>query len=76
MYNFNEDDGFRGEYRFHGGCSGCTRQKTEPEGVDYCINCQHFMPDWNLSDLNNRPPTPTELKREELIQKYSLKRSK
>jgi hypothetical protein len=62
-------------YHFHGGCCDCTRQETEPEGVDFCVKCQFFMANWSLPDLNNRPPTPTELKREELIKKHGLRKN-
>ncbi len=55
------------EYVFHGGCIGCTQQ--EIHNVDFCINCQYFDGNRGLEDLNNRPPSLTELKRREMKQK-------
>lgn len=52
-------------YMFHGGCAGCTQQ--EINGVDFCAGCCFFDADWNLPDLNNRPLTPTEIKRAEML---------
>lgn len=61
------------EYLFHGGCHGCSRQSNESEGIEFCIRCQYFDANWNLPNLNNRPPTKAELKRNELKKRGKLK---
>lgn len=57
---------------FHGACNGCTRQEIEPQGTEYCIRCQNFKPDWNLPDLNNRPPTEAEIEEARIKAKYNI----
>jgi hypothetical protein len=56
---------------FHGGCHGCTQQ--EKMGVDFCVTCMYFLPDWNLPNRNNKPMTETDHVKKDLIQKYELK---
>ncbi len=60
-------------YRFHGGCQGCAQQ--EMHVVDFCVKCRYFLPDWNLPDLNNRPPDKVEQVRAELVKKYNIRRT-
>jgi len=52
------------EYLFHGGCHGCTQQ--EHHGVEFCVKCQYFEPNWDLPNYNNLPPSRTDFKRVEL----------
>ena len=62
------------KYVFHGGCFGCTLQEDNKEeiGVDICVQCQYFKPDWDLPDLNNRPMSEVELLKKRLIKKHKL----
>ena len=50
---------------FHGGCDICTQQ-TIHNGYEFCMKCQNFDADWDLPDLNNRPPTKAEMIKTEL----------
>lgn len=52
-------------YMFHGACSGCTQQ--EIHGLDFCRQCCNFNANWDLPDLNNRPLTPAEIKRAQML---------
>jgi len=36
---------------FHGGCIGCSMQKTK--GLEYCTGCQYFECNWGFPDLND-----------------------
>ena len=49
---------------FHGGCHGCTQQAIH--SVDFCYDCRYFDAEWNKPDLNNKPPDPVDLIREEV----------
>lgn len=53
---------------FHGGCHGCTQQKEH--GPEFCVKCQYFDANWELPNLNNRPPTETELLKKRIKEKY------
>ena len=50
---------------FHGGCHGCTQQKTH--GTRFCYDCRYFDAKWDKPDLNNRPPDEAEIERERVI---------
>jgi len=60
------------EYRFHGGCEGCSRQKEL--GVDRCVECQFFDANWDLPNLNNSLPSKADLKREEIKKRLGLRK--
>jgi hypothetical protein len=50
---------------FHGGCLGCTQQQVQ-KSYTFCQGCQYFDANWDLPNLNNRPPTKAELLREKI----------
>lgn len=54
---------------YHGACGGCTQQSKEKIPGEICVNCRYFDCNWTLPDLNNRPPTESEIARER-IKKY------
>ena len=33
---------------FHGGCHGCTQQQEQPNGVEFCVDCQNFEANWGV----------------------------
>lgn len=47
-------------YLFHGGCHGCTQQ--EKNGVDFCVGCQFFLPNWDLPNLSDAVPDSDRVK--------------
>ncbi len=62
--DMTEQEEYKPEYLFHGGCCGCSHQLLE--GVEFCVRCQYFDADWSLPDFNNRPLNKMEKKRAEL----------
>ncbi len=52
---------------FHGGCHDCTQQ--DKHGTDFCYDCCHFNADWSKPNLNNRPPSQSEIKRKKVIER-------
>jgi hypothetical protein len=56
-------------YMFHGGCLGCTQQ--EIHGVDFCVGCQYFLPNWSLPSLSNTV-NASEQKRTEIIERLKF----
>ena len=57
---------------FHGGCVDCTQQHDNKEGTKFCMKCQYFDANWNLPDLNNRPPTEAEAEKAKLLKQFNL----
>ena len=53
------------KYIFYGGCHGCTQQ-TKNNWEQICYSCCYFDADWKKPNRNNKPPTKTELKKEEI----------
>ena len=53
--------------KFHGGCTGCTKQKKQP--IDLCYDCCYFNSEWDKPDLNNKPETMVDRVRETIIQR-------
>jgi hypothetical protein len=46
---------------FHGGCEGCTQQKTH--STDFCYDCRYFDAEWHKPNLNNSSADAVELER-------------
>jgi hypothetical protein len=52
------------QFIFHGGCHHCTQQQLNP--IDFCMECCFFDSDWKLHNLNNKPPDPADVMRDQL----------